>query len=1151
MVLLNALIPIRERKKGVEKMYALKKRTKKKRMMLAAFLLFSFIIGLTPAGFGNVYAEELNSTLIEESAADIVESPVEPILPEEESVPAPTVEVIEVVEEPVEIPPEVVTPEVVPPEVVPPVVEIVKTPDPIIDEPILPDDLVLQEKAALEPPLELAAAADVGIMAVPAGGDYSIVWSAADAKPNNAPYLPTYNKLYPAQLPAVWGRQTNPLPHAIYGNPKDSVQSLQPADMMLGQIVPFEMLVTVGGTGTDGEILVTPYWLTKTTNGGDFGFDPAYMVYAAFVDYGDSANVDPQGDATASLASEVLANPGTGNEQIQGTLRISGLDAGDKIVVEIWVVLKSGFPAGNITGNIQTGIISAQTAGGGTINVGNQTVPLSQVGSFDTADTEVSIIKADSPDPLFVDQNLTYTIRVQNNTIVAANGIVVTDTLDPFVSFVSATGGGTLSGQAGNGYGGLVTWPAFNLAPNYSTDLNNPTLNSYKEFTLVVHVSPNAPTENFTGVLADTRTTTSSTRLSGADITNIVRIASMITDDTNTSNNVYQVPTNILRRGAPTSLILNATKVLTGKVLTAGMFNFSVLEGTTVVATGTNDINGNIAFTAIQYSVAGSHTYTVVEVLGTLGGITYSTQSFTITVNVVDNLAGSLVATPTYPAGGVVFNNSYNTTPTSIILRATKALTGRTLAAGMFSFQLRQGTTVLQTVTNAADGSITFAAIPYTMADRGQTYSYTIVEIPPLTQEPGMYYDPMVLAVSVQVTDNGDGTITATPSYQADTLFNNSYTASGSIVLTANKILVGRTLAAGEFSFQLKLGATLLQTKTNSLTGTVSFDPINYTVADIGQTYTYTITEVVPSVTEPGMFYDAMTLTVSVLIADAGNGVLTATPTYPDDVIFNNTFKTGELEVKKVDDAGDPILGNEATFELRQGSTVIIGKTDLTTGIATFKNLRIGTYTLVETVPPIGFEVNPTVYTVIVQLDESKEIEVIVKTGGVDGTVVPSAPLVIRDKKLGSIVIEKLDGITGAPLLGAEFDLYREVPSGTAGAVAFTMLDSTIIYGIKVNTASLVTGTDGKTPVVGNLIQGNYFTVETKAPIGYKLLEEPIRITLQHPNLAVTYLINNTKSPQIPQTGGIGTMVFSIIGLALMTGSLLGYKKYNSNKINK
>ena len=204
---------------------------------------------------------------------------------------------------------------------------------------------------------------------------------------------------------------------------------------------------------------------------------------------------------------------------------------------------------------------------------------------------------------------------------------------------------------------------------------------------------------------------------------------------------------------------------------------------------------------------------------------------------------------------------------------------------------------------------------------------------------------------------------------------------------------------------------------------------------------------------------------------------------------ITNTLKTGELQVKKVGDNGTTVItAGFATFELRQGATVIATRQTVS-GLTTFQNIRPGVYQLIETVAPEGYELNPTIYTVIVQLNATTHnIEVTVKTGGVGGTVVPSVPLVVTDKKLGSIVIEKLDSVTNAPLSGAEFDIYREASSGTEGAVMFTMLDNSVVYGIKVNAASLVTGADGKTPAVGNLIQGNYFAVETKVPIGYKLL---------------------------------------------------------------
>ena len=124
-----------------------------------------------------------------------------------------------------------------------------------------------------------------------------------------------------------------------------------------------------------------------------------------------------------------------------------------------------------------------------------------------------------------------------------------------------------------------------------------------------------------------------------------------------------------------------------------------------------------------------------------------------------------------------------------------------------------------------------------------------------------MTYDPMVLSVDVAVTDAGGGVLNATPDYPADTTFNNTYRASGNVTLRALKVLSagGRDLETGEFTFELRNGAgTLLQSKTNAADGSIVFDPIPYTEADIGQTYTYTIREVVPGSPETGMTYDPM-----------------------------------------------------------------------------------------------------------------------------------------------------------------------------------------------------------------------------------------------------------------------------------------------------
>ncbi len=246
----------------------------------------------------------------------------------------------------------------------------------------------------------------------------------------------------------------------------------------------------------------------------------------------------------------------------------------------------------------------------------------------------------------------------------------------------------------------------------------------------------------------------------------------------------------------------------------------------------------------------------------------------------------------------------------------TKDLAGRALTEGEFSFELKNVTdpenpVVVQTgVTNAADGSVTFDAIEYTQDDIGKTYKYTIVEV--AGAEGGMTYDPMEVEVTVTVTDAGNGELTVTPTYPEDTEFNNKYEAGDSWTPEVTKVLLGSTLTEGEFSFELKNvtdpeNPVVVQTGvTNAADGSVTFDPISYTQDDIGKTYTYTIVEVAGS--EIGMSYDKMIVTVTVTVADAGNGKLAVTPEYPEDTEFNNTYtspKTSVQVTKVWDDEDD------------------------------------------------------------------------------------------------------------------------------------------------------------------------------------------------------------------------------------------------------
>ena len=290
-------------------------------------------------------------------------------------------------------------------------------------------------------------------------GAYSLHWYAADPGVNSGKFLPTYNKLQPFQLTCptpsgLGGRASNPLPNAQLYNSlleRDGVTSLQPKDLALCQVVPFLLEINVNGSTApeNGVINFNPEFLTKTTSGDDFGFDPAYGIYCAFVDYGEPGTVDPGNNARVDLYSSKIVGAGTSNETIRGSIQVSGLNDGDNIIVEIWVVLKCSIPPNiNATGNIQTSMADATTGPAGpdgglgtgdNISLGNQVVPLSQLGTFFTADADVSVTKSASP--ICIGNDLTYTIVVTNNsTTTVANTIVANDVFGAGQTFVSASG---------------------------------------------------------------------------------------------------------------------------------------------------------------------------------------------------------------------------------------------------------------------------------------------------------------------------------------------------------------------------------------------------------------------------------------------------------------------------------------------------------------------------------------------------------------------------------------------------------------------------------------------------------------------------------------------------------------------------------------
>jgi len=248
-------------------------------------------------------------------------------------------------------------------------------------------------------------------------------------------------------------------------------------------------------------------------------------------------------------------------------------------------------------------------------------------------------------------------------------------------------------------------------------------------------------------------------------------------------NNIYSA--------ADPSVTLTGTKNLSGKTLEADMFSFEVKdENGDTVATATNAADGTINFGAINYTVAGDYNYTVSEINGGAGGITYDDGEYGVTVTVTDNGMGQLVAAVTYNDGDIVFNNTYSVADPSVTLTGTKNLSGKTLEADMFSFVVTNadGKTVAA-ATNKADGTIVFSEIDFAAAG---TYTYAVSEVK--GSATGITYDDTSYTITVEATDNGDGTLTATVSYpDGGIVFNNTYKADTMTTTNTGKTSSGGT----------------------------------------------------------------------------------------------------------------------------------------------------------------------------------------------------------------------------------------------------------------------------------------------------------------------------------------------------------------------
>lgn len=441
---------------------------------------------------------------------------------------------------------------------------------------------------------------------------------------------------------------------------------------------------------------------------------------------------------------------------------------------------------------------------------------------------------------------------------------------------------------------------------------------------------------------------------------------------------------------------IDVTKSLTGRDLTVGEFSFELREikdeDSELIETVKNAADGKVTFSAIKYTEIGQHTYKLHEVKGNAGGIDYDDAVYTIVTTIADNGKGQLVAThelkDAKDVKSIEFKNAYTTNATEASLAGIKnlqvddALTPADIT-GKFTFTVtgEEGAPMpaSTSVHNNVDGKVDFGKITFTLDDlnkavgekpekREHTFTYTVTESGEVA---GVTNDAKPSReVSFTVTDDGKGNLRVSrkPDGDAAFTFTNTYNVtpvetSVTEQITATKVLTGRDLKDGEFSFELVEGDKVVAKGTNADDGTIAMDKITYTKPG---KYTYTLREVNGGTTSKGITYGDAKYTIETTITDKGDGTLKAEHVLKDATAatFKNTYSVTPLDAEldfdlsKAIDGRDWTDSDEFSFTITAAegtplpdpAIVTVNKHDAKDGIAAVKFGKIrytaaGTYT--------------------------------------------------------------------------------------------------------------------------------------------------------------------------------------------------------------
>ena len=621
------------------------------------------------------------------------------------------------------------------------------------------------------------------------------------------------------------------------------------------------------------------------------------------------------------------------------------------------------------------------------------------------------------------------------------------------------------------------------------------------------------------------------------------QLVAAVTGNNPTFTNTY--------KAATTSATITATKVLDGKALEAGKYEFELKEGDKVIGTATNAADGTVTFEDIKYAAVGNHTYTITEKAGSEKGVTYDTAKHEVKVAVTDNGAGQLVATVT--DNNPTFTNTYKAAKTTATITAKKVLDGKALEADKYEFELKEGDEVIGTAKNAADGTVTFKDIEYKEAG---DHTYTISE--KAGSEAGVTYDTAKHEVKVKVTDNGQGQLVATATNNNPTFTNTYKAATTSATITATKVLNGKALEAGKYEFELKEGDKVVATAKNAADGTVTFPVISYDAAD---NHTYTISEKAGS--EKGVTYDTAKHEVKVNVKDDGAGQLVATVT-GNNPTFTNTYKaastTVKITAKKVLE-GKALEAGKYEFELKEGDKVIGTAKNAADGTVAFEGIEYKeagshTYTISEKAgSEAGVTYDKSTHNVTVNVTDNG-------AGQLVATVTDNNPTFTNTYVASStkVIFSAKKVLNGKPLEAGQFKfelkegdkVIETVTNAADGTVTFKAIDFAKA-GVYTYTITEVKGDDENIKYDENSYKVTVTVTDNGAG---QLVTE---VTGNNPTITNTYTEPKKEEPKedpkgeqpkgdLPNTGGSDFTVFSTI-LGLVLAALAGLV-YRAKKVD-